>query len=126
VGLDALAIRVYIDGEAVVRRAERMAMPKRKVAKAEEAVKDREPEDVKDSELDSILAQTLKEDEARSERVLKWVEVECPYCGENFEVRVDPSEEGQEMVQDCQVCCKPIELSVESQDGEVEVLAYRG
>ncbi|HVE12682.1 MAG TPA: CPXCG motif-containing cysteine-rich protein [Elusimicrobiota bacterium] len=101
-------------------------MPKRKVAKAEEAVKDREPEDVKDSELDSILAQTLKEDEARSERVLKWVEVECPYCGENFEVRVDPSEEGQEMVQDCQVCCKPIELSVESQDGEVEVLAYRG
>ncbi len=55
----------------------------------------------------------------------KWVEVECPYCGESFDVRVLADEEGQSMVQNCQVCCKPVQLSVEVDDGEVEVFASR-
>ena len=29
---------------------------------------------------------------------LQWVDVECPHCGEEFEVRVDPAEEDQEMI----------------------------
>lgn len=96
-------------------------MPRRKAAKSNEE------DEASDAELDKILKQTLSEDEkARNRAELKWVDVECPYCGETFEVRVDPSEEGQQMVQDCQVCCKPIELSVETEEGEVEVFAYRG
>jgi hypothetical protein len=57
---------------------------------------------------------------------LRWVEVECPYCGETFDVRVDPGEEGQSLVQDCQVCCKPVQLSVDIEDGEISIFAARG
>jgi len=56
----------------------------------------------------------------------RWVEVECPYCGETFDVRVDPAEEGQSLVQDCQVCCKPVQLSVDVEDGEISIFASRG
>ena len=32
----------------------------------------------------------------------------CPYCGEQIDVLLDPSEAGQEYTEDCQVCCRPI------------------
>lgn len=38
--------------------------------------------------------------------------VGCPYCGESIRVLLDHEEVGQEYVEDCQVCCKPIILSV--------------
>ncbi len=34
--------------------------------------------------------------------------VRCPYCGESFETNVDCSAGGQEYIEDCQVCCRPI------------------
>jgi hypothetical protein len=34
------------------------------------------------------------------------VEVSCPWCGELQELWVDPQTVG-EMVQDCDVCCRP-------------------
>lgn len=39
--------------------------------------------------------------------------VYCPYCGESLEVLIDPQEAGQQYIEDCQVCCKPIVFSVE-------------
>jgi Cysteine-rich CPXCG len=39
--------------------------------------------------------------------------VECPYCGESFETPVDTSSGSARYVEDCQVCCQPIEFSVE-------------
>ena len=75
--------------------------------------------------IEKIFEQAIKEEAEAPEAALKWVDVECPYCGETIEVRVDPSEEGQEMVQDCQVCCKPVQMSVENEEGEVAVFAYR-
>ncbi|MFU8764274.1 MAG: CPXCG motif-containing cysteine-rich protein [Haliea sp.] len=36
----------------------------------------------------------------------------CPYCGEPIEVLVDQQEAGDEYIEDCQVCCKPILFSV--------------
>ena len=36
----------------------------------------------------------------------------CPYCGESIEVLVDCSLESQSYIEDCQVCCRPIEISV--------------
>lgn len=36
----------------------------------------------------------------------------CPYCGESIEILVDCSVEEQEYTEDCQVCCRPIVLSV--------------
>lgn len=38
--------------------------------------------------------------------------VYCPYCGEVLEVLIDPQEAGQQYIEDCQVCCKPILFNV--------------
>lgn len=37
----------------------------------------------------------------------------CPYCGEEFEISVDCSMGGQQYVEDCMVCCQPIDISSE-------------
>lgn len=38
--------------------------------------------------------------------------VECPYCGERIEIVVDGSVEEQSYIEDCQVCCRPIQFEV--------------
>lgn len=40
------------------------------------------------------------------------VEISCPYCGEMIEILVDPSVENQNYIEDCQVCCQPMNLTV--------------
>jgi hypothetical protein len=37
----------------------------------------------------------------------------CPWCGDLFWVPVESDLEPQEMVVDCTVCCRPIEIRVE-------------
>jgi len=44
--------------------------------------------------------------------LLKAVPIHCPYCGEVIELLVDCSVPRQEYVEDCDVCCKPIAVSV--------------
>jgi hypothetical protein len=45
--------------------------------------------------------------------------VRCPYCGERLEVFIDRSVRKQEYIEDCQVCCRPITLTVTlAQDDE--------
>jgi len=39
--------------------------------------------------------------------------VECPYCGESFETPVDTSSGSAGYVEDCQICCQPIEFRLE-------------
>jgi hypothetical protein len=39
--------------------------------------------------------------------------IECPYCGESFETPVDTSVGSARYVEDCQICCQPIEFSLE-------------
>ncbi len=49
----------------------------------------------------------------------------CPYCGESIKVLIDASELGQQYIEDCQVCCKPINFIIsESIDGELTVNVY--
>jgi hypothetical protein len=37
----------------------------------------------------------------------------CPYCGEHIELLVDPGGGAvQRYVEDCEVCCRPIQLTV--------------
>ena len=38
--------------------------------------------------------------------------VECPYCGELIEVLIDCSIAQQDYIEDCQVCCRPIDFTV--------------
>jgi len=45
--------------------------------------------------------------------------VQCPYCWEMLEISIDPSVPEQEYVEDCQVCCNPILLTVSIDEGNV-------
>ncbi|MEN8712368.1 MAG: CPXCG motif-containing cysteine-rich protein [Arenicellales bacterium] len=38
--------------------------------------------------------------------------VQCPYCWELIEVLIDSSVNEQAYIEDCQVCCRPINFSV--------------
>jgi len=43
---------------------------------------------------------------------LETKKVECPYCGETIEVQIDCSIPQQDYIEDCQVCCRPINFDV--------------
>jgi len=43
---------------------------------------------------------------------LKWLVISCPYCGEQLDVSADCSVDYQQYIEDCQVCCRPMQLSV--------------
>jgi hypothetical protein len=42
------------------------------------------------------------------------MDVSCPYCGELISVLIDCSVDEQEYIEDCQVCCRPINFKVQS------------
>ena len=47
----------------------------------------------------------------------------CPYCGENIRVLIDCSVSQQNYIEDCQVCCRPINFNVTVLgDGGVDVV----
>ncbi|WP_413702178.1 CPXCG motif-containing cysteine-rich protein [Psychromonas sp. KJ10-10] len=51
--------------------------------------------------------------------------IDCPYCGESIDILIDSSDAQQQYIEDCQVCCKPITISVyENVSGELEVSVY--
>ena len=54
--------------------------------------------------------------------------VSCPYCGECFETLVDVSAGSASYIEDCQVCCQPIEMSltVDDSGGFTSLQARRG
>jgi hypothetical protein len=35
----------------------------------------------------------------------------CPYCGEEISMVLDDSVSRQTYIEDCEVCCRPIEIS---------------
>jgi transcription elongation factor Elf1 len=48
--------------------------------------------------------------------------IECPHCGESFAIALDVSEGSAEFIVDCEVCCRPMTVTVRIRDGEVEGL----
>ncbi|MBY0471566.1 CPXCG motif-containing cysteine-rich protein [bacterium] len=38
--------------------------------------------------------------------------IECPFCGEEITILVDVSVRRQNYIEDCSVCCRPIQLEV--------------
>jgi cysteine-rich CPXCG protein len=56
----------------------------------------------------------------------EFVAVTCPYCGEGFETSADASAGPCKYVEDCQVCCQPIEMELRvDENGEFEDLLVR-
>ena len=51
-----------------------------------------------------------------AQNATEFVTVQCPYCGEGFETAVDLSAGSFSYVEDCRVCCQPIELKSEMND----------
>ena len=49
----------------------------------------------------------------------------CPYCGEGIEVQVDTSAGTQAYIEDCQVCCRPIEVSLFVSGSDWQLQAHR-
>jgi hypothetical protein len=53
-------------------------------------------------------------------------QIDCPYCGERFTTIVEPDDGSQDCIEDCQVCCQPIEIHVEvGPDGELLYVTTR-
>ncbi len=73
------------------------------------------------SSIDQLYGlEPVYEPGARSGRMLpeEFVPVQCPYCGERLETRVDLTTDEPAYVEDCQVCCRPIEFGIErGEDG---------
>ena len=46
-------------------------------------------------------------------------DVECPFCGEQFSILVDCSQEDQTYIEDCSVCCRPINFHIICNEGEL-------
>jgi len=52
--------------------------------------------------------------------MIETVTIHCPYCGESYETTVDLSAGSQRYVEDCAVCCRPIEIALRiGEDGEL-------
>ena len=52
--------------------------------------------------------------------------IDCPYCGESFETDVDISCGSQHFIEDCPVCCRPIEFHLlVDMNGELDTLTIR-
>lgn len=46
-------------------------------------------------------------------------EVLCPYCGAMFAIEVGTTVARCEMIEDCAVCCRPIRIRVDCEDGMI-------
>jgi transcription elongation factor Elf1 len=49
----------------------------------------------------------------------------CPYCWQQISMVLDASEPHQTYVEDCEVCCKPIEVEYTLQDDTISEFEAR-
>ena len=47
------------------------------------------------------------------------ISIDCPHCGESFSLALDVSEGSAEFIIDCEVCCRPMTVAVQIEDGEI-------
>jgi hypothetical protein len=52
--------------------------------------------------------------------------IQCPFCGQSFELVVDTSIATQRFTTDCEVCCRPFEVFAECEPGEILSIEVRG
>ncbi|WP_191858033.1 CPXCG motif-containing cysteine-rich protein [Hanstruepera ponticola] len=43
----------------------------------------------------------------------------CPYCWESISMLLDISQENQSYIEDCEVCCNPIQIQVKFDNTEL-------
>jgi cysteine-rich CPXCG protein len=52
--------------------------------------------------------------------------IQCPFCGQSFALVVDTTQARQQFTVDCEICCRPMEISLRCQGGEVVDFEVRG
>lgn len=52
--------------------------------------------------------------------------IHCPFCGQSFEINVDTSVSQQRFTTDCEICCRPFEVTVECEPGDILSLDVSG
>lgn len=63
-------------------------------------------------------------DSAGSDGLNPFADMTCPYCGEVTSIQLDLSAGSQSYVEDCQVCCQPIQMSVTiADDGSLDTFS---
>jgi hypothetical protein len=56
----------------------------------------------------------------------QFTSVQCPYCGEAFETLLDVSAGSASYIEDCQICCRPIEIGIDvAADGTLTSVSAR-
>ncbi|MBE0544407.1 MAG: CPXCG motif-containing cysteine-rich protein [Verrucomicrobia bacterium] len=45
--------------------------------------------------------------------------IQCPFCGQKFDIVIDTSTGFQRFTTDCEVCCRPFEVVAECEPGEI-------
>jgi transcription elongation factor Elf1 len=63
------------------------------------------------------LACSPERDLAQMSQWLPERRISCPYCGEQIVIVIDTSAGSQSYVEDCQVCCQAMQVSVDIEDG---------
>jgi predicted RNA-binding Zn-ribbon protein involved in translation (DUF1610 family) len=58
--------------------------------------------------------------------MIEAVLVSCPACGETIDLTVDTSVREQSYVEDCPVCCRPMEVRVRARPGRVVSIEVGG
>ena len=52
--------------------------------------------------------------------------IQCPFCGQAFDLVIDTSVSEQRFTTDCEVCCRPFEVLAECEPGEILSLEVQG
>lgn len=52
--------------------------------------------------------------------------IQCPFCGQSFDLVIDTSIASQVFTTDCEVCCRPFEVTAECEPGEILSLDVQG
>jgi len=53
-------------------------------------------------------------------------DVDCPYCGARFTSLIDSSSGDSDYIEDCAVCCQPIEFHLRVDDDDTQITTTRG
>ena len=44
---------------------------------------------------------------------------QCPYCWEEISMLIDVSQSSQSYIEDCETCCNPIQIIVQTENHEI-------
>jgi len=74
--------------------------------------------------LEPVIDVNVSGDPGEDSGSLQFHVVECPYCGEHFDTSVDTSAGSARYVEDCQICCQPIDFRLDvDHDGVLQGLS---